>query len=147
MFAVADSETTPRLVGIHHVTLPVVDVEGTAEWFARVLGFEACIEFEDEDSVTGALLEHPSGAALRLRADPAHAMALAHYPAFCLAVAGRGELVRWDEHLTRLGVTHTGVTPVHEGWEIALRGPGLIRLCLTTAGPLDGVADEPELTA
>ena len=139
-------EVVPGLLGIHHVTIPVSNVETAVDWFARVLGFDPCVTFEEEDRVTGALLEHPSGAALRLRVDPAHAVALSQYAALSFAVADRDELSRWDAHLTALGVYHTGVVPVHQGWEISLRGPGMIELHLTTAGRLDGVADDTTLT-
>ena len=33
-------ETRPGLVGLHHIALTVSDVERSAEWYTRVLGFE-----------------------------------------------------------------------------------------------------------
>lgn len=124
------------------MALPVTDVPAATDWFAAVLGFDPWVTFEEEDRVTGALVEHPSGAALFLRADPVHALALAGFPAVTFAVADQNELQRWDEYLTTLGVTHTEVTPAHLGWEIRLWGPGMIEMRLTTSEPLDGVTDD-----
>jgi glyoxylase I family protein len=33
-------ETRPSLVGLHHISLTVTDVERSAEWYSRTLGFE-----------------------------------------------------------------------------------------------------------
>jgi catechol 2,3-dioxygenase-like lactoylglutathione lyase family enzyme len=134
----------PTVVGIHHVTLPVTSVEATSDWFARVFGFDPCVVFEEEDRVIGALLEHPSGAAVLLRADAAHAVAMAGYAALTLAVADVEALVEWDGHLTALEVNHTPVTPVHGGWEMRVWGPGMLAVVLATAEPLDGVTEEAE---
>ena len=133
--------TEPVLTGIHHVTLPVCDVERAADWFATVLGFDPCVTFEEEDGVTGILLEHASGAAVLLRADPPRAASRSAYPSLTFAVADLADLLRWDKHLASLGVTHTEVTRAHLGWEIRLWGPEKLQLRLTIAQPLDGVAD------
>jgi catechol 2,3-dioxygenase-like lactoylglutathione lyase family enzyme len=137
----APTGTMPVLTGIHHVTVPVSDVERAADWFAAVFAFDPCVTFEEEDGVTGILLEHASGAAVLLRADPPRAVSHSAYPSLTFAVADLAELRRWDTHLTSLGVTHTEVTAAHLGWEIRLRGPEMLQLRLTIAEPLDGVAD------
>jgi glyoxylase I family protein len=41
-------ETRPGLVGLHHVALTVSDVERSAEWYSRTLGFERLGELPHE---------------------------------------------------------------------------------------------------
>jgi catechol 2,3-dioxygenase-like lactoylglutathione lyase family enzyme len=137
------SQTVPKmLAGVHHVCLPVSDVERAADWFAEVLGFVACVTSEDENHVTSILLEHTSGAAVLLRADPARAVALSGFPALAFAVTSASELRAWGDHLTSVGVVHTEAAPAHLGWTIRLWGPDKIELRLTTPAPLDGAADD-----
>jgi catechol 2,3-dioxygenase-like lactoylglutathione lyase family enzyme len=130
----------PVLSGIHHVTISVSDVQPATEWFETALGFVPVVTFEEEDCVTGVLLEHPSGAAVLVRADPAHAVSDA-YPTLTFAVPDVGELRRWDGHLTGLGISHTEVTRTHLGWAIRLWGPERLEFRLVTNQPLDGVAE------
>jgi catechol 2,3-dioxygenase-like lactoylglutathione lyase family enzyme len=132
----------PPLLGLHSVCLPVTDVGASAEWFATVLGFGDCVVFEEEDQVIGALLQHPSGAALALRADAPRAAALSGFPALAFAVSDLEELRAWGNRLTALGVTHTETSPAHLGWEIRLWGPDMIEMRITTPGSLDGAADD-----
>jgi catechol 2,3-dioxygenase-like lactoylglutathione lyase family enzyme len=128
------------LAGIHHVCLPVSDVERAADWFADVLGFAPCVTYEDEDRVTSILLEQPGGAAVLLRADPGRAVALSGFPALAFTVKNRDELRAWADYLSTVGVVHTEPAPAHLGWAIRLWGPDMIELCLTTPAPLDGAA-------
>jgi len=134
------SVSPPLLSGIHHVTIPVSDVQQAAEWFATALGFVPVVTFEEEDCVTGVLLEHPSGAAVLLRANPAPAVSHA-FPTLTFAVPDVEELRRWDGHLSDLGITHTEATRTHLGWAIRLWGPERLEFALVTSQPLDGVAE------
>jgi catechol 2,3-dioxygenase-like lactoylglutathione lyase family enzyme len=133
------------LLGLHSVCLPVTDVAASADWFATVLAFGDCVVFEEEDRVTGALLEHPSGAAVALRADAGRAAALSGFPALTFAVSDGDELQAWGDRLSALGVTHTDVSPANLGWEIRLWGPDMIEMRIVTSGLLDGAADDSEM--
>ncbi len=130
----------PLLSGIHHVTIPVHEVQPATEWFATALGFVPVVTFEEEDCVTGVLLEHPSGAAVLVRTNPAQAVSQA-FPTLTFAVPDVEQLRRWDRHLSDLGITHTEATRTHLGWAIRLWGPECLEFRLVTNQPLDGVAE------
>jgi len=59
-----------QISGFHHVSLPARDVESSADWYERVFGFECVLMEEDEDGITGLLLEHPVGTVLALYQSP-----------------------------------------------------------------------------
>jgi catechol 2,3-dioxygenase-like lactoylglutathione lyase family enzyme len=97
--------------GLHHVKLPVSDVQRSRDWYGRAFGFTCRLEFHEEDRLVGVALHHPVGDfSLALREDPPRAAALAGFDSVCLAVGTRAEL---DELLVRLdtaGIEHG--TPV-----------------------------------
>jgi glyoxylase I family protein len=51
-------DTPPPLSGVHHVALSVSDVHGSAEWYARLLGFELLREAPQE-TFDRLVLRHP----------------------------------------------------------------------------------------
>jgi catechol 2,3-dioxygenase-like lactoylglutathione lyase family enzyme len=100
-----------RVSGLHHVKLPVTDVERSRAWYGRAFDFTCHLEFREQDRLCGVALRSPEGdVSLALREDPARAAALAGFDTVCLAVGTRTDL---DELLTRLdgrGIAHG--TPV-----------------------------------
>ena len=93
--------------GLHHVKLPVTDVECSRQWYSRAFDFTCELEFREEGQLRGVGLRH-RGSELRLalREDPARAAALAGFDTMCLAVGTRADL---DELLARLdtrGIDH-----------------------------------------
>src|SRR5947209_12278405 len=89
-----------RVSGLHHVKLPVRDVERSRDWYARAFDFGCTLEFREEGRLMGVGLEHPdAGLTLALREDPARAAALAGFDTVCLAVGTRADL---DDVLARL---------------------------------------------
>jgi catechol 2,3-dioxygenase-like lactoylglutathione lyase family enzyme len=110
--------------GLHHVKLPVGEVERSRDWYVRVLGFRAELEFREEGVLRGVGLHHP-GADLRLalRGDPERARALAGFVCVCLAVGTRADL---DDLLARVraaGATATGAREGHRGWAADIVDP------------------------
>jgi catechol 2,3-dioxygenase-like lactoylglutathione lyase family enzyme len=97
--------------GLHHVKVPVTDVERSRDWYGRAFDFTCVLEFHEHARLVGVALRHPVGdAALALREDPPRAAALAGFDSVCLAVGTRADL---DELLVRLdtaGIEHG--TPV-----------------------------------
>ena len=93
--------------GLHHVKLPVSEVERSAGWYSRAFGFTLAWEVREDGVLRGAALRHPeSGLRLALRHDPERAAALAGFDALCLAVGTRSDL---DTVLARLdegGISH-----------------------------------------
>jgi catechol 2,3-dioxygenase-like lactoylglutathione lyase family enzyme len=64
--------SVPKLVALRHVKVPVTDLPVALEWYGRVLGFRAMLEFPDPDGVVrGVHGELPGiGDVLALREDP-----------------------------------------------------------------------------
>jgi catechol 2,3-dioxygenase-like lactoylglutathione lyase family enzyme len=110
----------------HHVSLPVVDVLGSSDWYERVFGFVRVLIEETEDRVTAVMLEHPSGIFLYLHYAPERLRGW-HGPATGAAGlsfrVADADLAVWDNHLTELGVEHSGPHQAHLGWALDAR-PG-----------------------
>jgi catechol 2,3-dioxygenase-like lactoylglutathione lyase family enzyme/uncharacterized protein (DUF1330 family) len=89
-----------ELSGLHHVKLPVTDVERSRDWYSRAFDFVGELEFREGDRLRGVGLRHPgSELRLALREDPVRAAALAGFDTVCLAVGTRADL---DVLLARL---------------------------------------------
>jgi len=88
-------------VGVHHVGLPVTDIERSRTWYETVLGFRSVLDEESEDGIITVTLEHPSsGIIVCLIAASPQARAMAEFSPLSLAVASATELNRWENHLS-----------------------------------------------
>jgi catechol 2,3-dioxygenase-like lactoylglutathione lyase family enzyme len=93
--------------GLHHVKLPVRDVERSVEWYGRAFGFTRDWESREDGVLCGAALRHPeSGLRLALRRDPERAAALAGFDTLCLAVGTAGDLDAVLDRLDEQGLHH-----------------------------------------
>ena len=54
------------MLGVHHIRLPVVDIEASADWYQTVFGFEVLLYEEEESRAVGAVLRHDSGVVVGL---------------------------------------------------------------------------------
>jgi hypothetical protein len=93
----------PRLCGVHHVKLPVSDIQASRDWYCRALGFEPELDFVGDGMLMGVGLSHPGGLRLGLRCDRDRTAALVGFDPLALAVPGRAELDAWLAHLDALG--------------------------------------------
>ena len=126
----------PRLVGVHHVTVPASDPLAASDWYVRVFEFTELLVEERENEVTAVLLGHPCGVRLLLRRTDEPLTALLGYPLFGLSVANHEQLLRWVEHFTTFDVEQSGVHQAHLGWAVTVTGPDLVRIQLhTDEGP------------
>jgi catechol-2,3-dioxygenase len=100
--------SAPKLVGLRNVKVPVTDLGVALDWYGRVFGFRATIEFADADGVVrGVHGELPGiGEVLALREDPEAARGLGAFAVANFAVADRSALEDWVAHLDALGVGH-----------------------------------------
>jgi catechol 2,3-dioxygenase-like lactoylglutathione lyase family enzyme len=106
----------PRLSGVHHVKLPVADLDARRRWYEDVLGLQVEIEFEEDGVVRGlALADTDRTLGLALRHDPARASALAGFDPLAVAVPDRATVHAWRDHLDRLGQAHGGIVTGHRG--------------------------------
>lgn len=108
---------TPALAGIHHLKLPVTDLNRSREWYFSRLGYQVQMEFVEQGRLMGLALSHPNGGPpLALRLDPERARAAAGFDYFSIGVPDKDAIDRLAAGLTRLGEPHAGVHWASIGW-------------------------------
>lgn len=132
-----------RLEQFHHVALTVEDRDASAEWYARVLGFEEVFREEGEErracvmrfaggGFSVGLVEFgPIGAVRVDRFDP-HRTGLDH---LAFAAPTREDLDDWDHRLVAEGVTTSGVIDIPVGAILNFTDPSGIALAIFWDGP------------
>jgi catechol 2,3-dioxygenase-like lactoylglutathione lyase family enzyme len=125
--------------GFHHVKLPVSDVPASRDWYARVLGLEAHIDFVEDGELMGvAMRDAGRSLGLALRRDPARAAAMAGFDAFALLVPTPGALDQWQRRLDDLAEPYGGVVTGHAGRVIVgLHDPDGIEIRLYLPAEVD----------
>lgn len=112
-----DHHEVPALAGVHHLKLPVADLERSERWYASRLGYRRASEFLEHGELMGVGLEHPAGGpGLALRLDPRRAAAAAGFDYFAIGVRDEAALRALADRLTRLGESHAGVHHATLGW-------------------------------
>lgn len=117
--------------GLHHVKLPVSDVERSAQWYGRAFCFTRDWELREDGELRGAALHQPdSGLQLALRRDPERAAALAGFDTLCLAVGTRSDLDALLDRLNEQGVDHGAPSAGRDGHAVDVPDPDghLVRL-------------------
>jgi catechol 2,3-dioxygenase-like lactoylglutathione lyase family enzyme len=109
--------TAPQLDGIHHVKLPVRDLEVSRAWYESRLGYLSAIEFVEQGRLMGVVLRHPNGGPdLALRLDPARAAAAAGFDYFAIGVPNKAAMDELAARLSALDESHAGVHCATIGW-------------------------------
>jgi tRNA-Thr(GGU) m(6)t(6)A37 methyltransferase TsaA len=107
----------PRLAGVHHLKLPVSDLERSRAWYESRLGYELETEFVEQGTLMGVGLRHPGGGpGLALRLDPGRAAAAAGFDYFAIGVPDQAAIEALAARLTALGEEHAGVHQATLGW-------------------------------
>lgn len=107
----------PALDGVHHVKLPVTDLDRSIEWYGSRLGYHVIVEFREHGQRSGVTLAHPRGGPmLGLVQSPDMARAAAGFDYFSIAVADRARMVELAAHLDQLDERHAGVHFATVGW-------------------------------
>ena len=107
----------PTLAGVHHLKLPVSDLDRSIEWDASRLGYQVVIEFRQRGRHAGVSMAHPDGGpALGLTLDPQRAVASTGFDYFSIGVPDRQRLEALADHLSGLGEAHAGVHFATIGW-------------------------------
>jgi catechol 2,3-dioxygenase-like lactoylglutathione lyase family enzyme len=107
----------PALDGVHHLKLPVRDLNRSRDWYASRLGYRVEIEFVEDGQLMGLSMVHPNGGPrLALRRNAERAEAAAGFDFFSYGVAGKEEIDAMARHLTALGEQHGGVHLATVGW-------------------------------
>lgn len=107
----------PLLDGIHHLKLPVADLERSLAWYESRLGYESRMEFVEDGVLMGVAMGHPNGGPdLALRRDPERARAAAGFDFFAIGIPGKEAIDALATHLSELGEHHAGVHRTPVGW-------------------------------
>ena len=100
------------MTGIHHVKIPVTDLDRSAAWYATLLDLVPCREFAEYGALRGAALRSPEASfliALRQREFCASQPDLAGFDVVALNLATRQALTRFAARCDRLGIEHSPV--------------------------------------
>jgi catechol 2,3-dioxygenase-like lactoylglutathione lyase family enzyme len=105
--------TAPALAGLHHLKLPVSDLDASLAWYLRVLGAAHLPQFDHVDG-TGrryAVIVAVPGldVPLELRWAPPAAGDVAGYDPINFAAASVDDLHAWSAHLDAEQVVNSGV--------------------------------------
>lgn len=138
------TEPASHLGGYHHLNLTVTDIERSAAWYCKVLGFTNVRDVEREGFRRVFLLHPASQFYLGLTRHHSKApeggfsefrTGMDHV---AFAVRDQRALRAWAERLTELGVRHSGVKEATSGAVITLRDPDDIQLELYAPPPESG---------
>ena len=111
------STAAPELDGIHHVKLPVSDLNRSRAWYESRLGYRLATEFIEDGTVMGVALAHPNGGPdLALRLNPELAARAAGFDYFAIGVPDKATIDRLARRLDELGQAHAGVHRASLGW-------------------------------
>lgn len=114
----------PALTGLRYVKLPVTDLARSKEWWSRVFGWSARLEFPDSDGVVrgvAGVFRDFGEPGLSLRENP-DARTLQGLE-LMLGVADRGAVQEWGRWLDGIQVPHSPVIDATLGWLMVLHDP------------------------
>ena len=131
------TEGPPTFAGVHHLAVPVTDIQRSRDWYEVVLGLRSLVDEETEDGVVVVTLEHPTGGVvICLHAAPERAHALVDFSPVSLAVTSASELARWEDHFSAIGAEHSAAREAYLGWALDVTDPDGMRIQLHTVGPV-----------
>ncbi|WP_405952452.1 VOC family protein [Streptomyces prunicolor] len=116
----------PELAGIHHVKMPVTDLDRSRDWYGRVLGFKVTYEFQDADGVVRGVAGEVPGlgdSMLCLRVNSQAAQGCQGFDPVSFAVRDRTDVEAWAAHLDTLGIPHSPVIEASIGWLLVFNDP------------------------
>jgi catechol 2,3-dioxygenase-like lactoylglutathione lyase family enzyme len=137
--------SAPVLLGLHHLKLPVSDLDASIDWYGRVFDAEYLPQFDhfDSDGVRYAVIISVPGlpVPIELRWAPMAASGMTGYDPIDLAVDSVDALQQWVTHLDAHGVEHSPVISGGAGHLIVLADPDgiFIRIAEVPAGGVDDI--------
>jgi catechol 2,3-dioxygenase-like lactoylglutathione lyase family enzyme len=140
-----NTPNTPVVAGLHHLKLPVSDLDGSLDFYQRVFGAQHLPQFDhfDDDGDRYAVIIAIPGLStpLELRWAPSGAAAMRGCDPINLAVESAEALQDWARHLDPLGVEHSGVIQAGPGHLLVLADPDdiYIRLSEVPAGGVENI--------
>ncbi len=139
----APSET-PALQRLHHLRIPVSDLDASLKYYTSVLGLTHVEKLDHRLPDKGnkrfaVILSHPTNGTpngippIELRHAPSHAARSAGWYPICFEVDRRADLDTWVECLNRHGVQNSGVITALLGWALFFKDPDGTHLSFYTA--------------
>jgi len=114
---VMTSIDAPELDGVHHLKLPVSDLNRSRAWYESRLGYQVATEFTEDGVLMGLALVHPRGGPMfALRLDPDLAARAAGFDYFSIGVPDKAAIEALARRLEALGEQHAGVHFATAGW-------------------------------
>ncbi|MEV4350114.1 VOC family protein [Actinoplanes sp. NPDC049596] len=136
MTEVADA-VTPRIEGVHHLKVPVSDLQTSLDFYERALGAQRIPEADHirpDGSLFAYILRIDNlGTLLELRLNPDRARLHGGFDPMTLLVKDRTALRAWDEHLSQQGIAHSPVLTAMQAWLMVVPDPDNTRIRLYTA--------------
>jgi catechol 2,3-dioxygenase-like lactoylglutathione lyase family enzyme len=121
------NNAAPTVCGIHHLKVPVSDLEASLDWFERALGAERQPELDHRkpDGELFAVIIRIPGIKpfVGLRHNPDDAGRASGLDFLTFAVDTRETLEAWAERLDQVGVEHSQILVGLSGWLLVTRTP------------------------
>lgn len=127
----------PELEGIHHLKLPVADLQRSLDFYERVFGAQRIPEADhrkrDDGSLYAYILKVPGlNTMLELRLNSKHAQQQRHFDPFTLAVKDKATLELWKAYLDDCAIPHSPILNAIQAWVVVIEDPDEHRLRLYT---------------
>lgn len=98
------------LTGVHHVRLPVSDLERSAAFWQEIFGYELDFDFPGEDGPVARAFHHPHGGPnIVLWIDPERARVTSGFVWFGIGVPSAQHIEDLAAELDARGIEHGGV--------------------------------------
>jgi catechol 2,3-dioxygenase-like lactoylglutathione lyase family enzyme len=98
--------------GIHHVRLPVADLERSVLWYRELLGFERDFPFRRDGVIYAWALKHvASGLSLTLMHEPTLARSTSGFPYVSFLLPDEAAVRALAQALDSRGIAHADVVP------------------------------------
>ena len=111
----------PLLDGIHHVKIPVSDLDRSREWYSSRLGYQVDAVFVEDGREMGLALSHPNGGPdLALRLHPERSAGIGDFDFFAIGVPDKAAIEDLAARLSDLGEEHEGVQFASIGWVLPM---------------------------
>jgi catechol 2,3-dioxygenase-like lactoylglutathione lyase family enzyme len=136
---------TPTLSGLHHLKLPVTDLDASLDWYQRVFGAQHLPQFDhiDDDGARYAVIIAIPGLStpLELRWAPDGAATMRGCDPINLAVESVATLDAWARHLESAGAEHSSVIEGGAGHLLVIADPDgvYIRISEVPAGGVENI--------
>ena len=135
----------PAIAGLHHLKLPVSDLDASLAWYQRVLGAAHLPQFDhfDDAGRRYAVIVGVPGldVPLELRWAPVAASAIRGYDPINFAAASVEDLDAWVTHLDTEHVAHSGIVSGGVGRLLVFADPdgAYVRISEVPAGGVENI--------